>query len=371
MSSPLASTHPTRLTSLADRIKQVSVKPATVSVPLESIERNPDQPRKQFNEASLGELADSIRTHGLVQPLVVRPASRGRYQLVAGERRWRAAKIAGLENVPVIVRELSDTAALAIALVENLDREDMVPCDEVSAVAKLAASMTVQAAASALGKAPSWVSKRKRVADAPDFVAAFVREGLTSDIEALYELTKLAEHQEPIAREIIRTYIPGTHLRDRVKAAARTPETSTSPVSNSRTGGAPVSHAKVGGDAQARTAIVGSAPARRTELTPCPEKPTDRSFVNGPAGDGSVGAALSHAKTSRDSHANSGMGPDALAHEAHAISGAEKPADRPIVVIGAVRRDGIVRLLIDAANEFACTFTDGARDQLIELLMRR
>ena len=97
---------------------------------LMEIEPNHDQPRKIFDEKALSELADSISQHGVLQPLVVRPLTNGGYQLVAGERRWRAARIAGLTEVPVIIKELTDEETIEIAMIENLQREDLNPLEE-------------------------------------------------------------------------------------------------------------------------------------------------------------------------------------------------------------------------------------------------
>ena len=107
------------------------------SVPLESLVPNPKQPRKYFAPDTLEELAASIRSQGVVQPLLVRPADDGRYGIIAGERRWRAAKLAGLTDIPVLVRQLSDQAIMAAALVENLQRDDLTPLEEARALAAL------------------------------------------------------------------------------------------------------------------------------------------------------------------------------------------------------------------------------------------
>ena len=100
------------------------------TVRISEIEPNRDQPRKEFDENALAELADSIREYGILQPLVVRSLASGRYQLVAGERRWRASRMAGLTEVPVIIKELNDTECMEIALIENLQREDLNPIEE-------------------------------------------------------------------------------------------------------------------------------------------------------------------------------------------------------------------------------------------------
>ncbi|MGI8534457.1 MAG: ParB/RepB/Spo0J family partition protein, partial [Candidatus Limnocylindrales bacterium] len=100
------------------------------NVPLDRIESNPEQPRLTFDEETLNELAASIIEHGVLQPILVRPAEPGHYQLVAGERRWRAARIAGLDEIPALIEEIDDDTALEIAIIENLQREDLSPLDE-------------------------------------------------------------------------------------------------------------------------------------------------------------------------------------------------------------------------------------------------
>jgi len=102
----------------------------TVTLPIGEIVPNRAQPRKQFDDEALAELAESIASHGVLQPLLVRPLTDGSYQLVAGERRWRASRMAGLTEVPVVVREMSDREAAELALIENLQREDLNPMEE-------------------------------------------------------------------------------------------------------------------------------------------------------------------------------------------------------------------------------------------------
>ena len=97
----------------------------TVTLRVSEIEPNRDQPRRYFDESALAELADSIRQHGVLQPLVVRPLAGGGYQIIAGERRWRACRMAGVSEVPAVVREMTDVEAMEIALIENLQREDL------------------------------------------------------------------------------------------------------------------------------------------------------------------------------------------------------------------------------------------------------
>lgn len=122
-----------------ERAKQVvkEVIKETDKMDINKIEPNASQPRKNFNEDSLQELADSIKQHGLIEPLIVQEAEKGFFQIIAGERRWRAAKMAGLKEVPVIVKEYSDREVMEIALIENLQREDLNPIEEAEAFQRL------------------------------------------------------------------------------------------------------------------------------------------------------------------------------------------------------------------------------------------
>ena len=109
----------------------------TDKIDINKIEPNANQPRKVFNEDALQELADSIRQHGLIEPLIVQEGSKGFYQIIAGERRWRAAKIAGLKEIPVIIKEYTDQEVMEIALIENIQREDLNPIEEAEAYQRL------------------------------------------------------------------------------------------------------------------------------------------------------------------------------------------------------------------------------------------
>jgi ParB family chromosome partitioning protein len=211
-----------RLASLATRLTTArTAGQSVITVPVESVTPNPNQPRKHFDPARLERLAVSIRTSGVIQPIVVRALDGGRYELIAGERRWRASKLACLATVPCIVRDVTGTTSLALALIENLDREDMTPLDEALGVADLVMQTSVSAAAEQLGHNAQWVSKRKRIADAPDFVREFILRGTTTDIEALYELAKLADEDPDAARTVIEKHGAGAHLRRQIKAAAK------------------------------------------------------------------------------------------------------------------------------------------------------
>ena len=108
-----------------------------VELAIDEISPNRDQPRKEFDEASLQELCDSISQHGVLQPILVRPIINGGYQLVAGERRWRASMMAGLTTIPAVIREMSDNEAMEFALIENLQRQDLNPIEEAEGIKQL------------------------------------------------------------------------------------------------------------------------------------------------------------------------------------------------------------------------------------------
>ena len=146
------------------------------------IEPNKEQARKQFDEAALSELADSIAQHGVLQPLLVRPIIGGGYQLIAGERRWRASRIAGLTQVPVIIKELTDDEAAVISLIENLQREDLNPIEEAYGFASLIKDfdLTQEEAAQRVGKSRPAVANALRLLRLPHEVIDAVREGKLS-----------------------------------------------------------------------------------------------------------------------------------------------------------------------------------------------
>ena len=157
-------------------------KGGSVTVNINDIEPNRDQPRKDFDEEALRELADSIALHGVIQPLLVRPISDGGYQLVAGERRWRASRMAGLTEVPVFIREMSDRQVAEVALIENLQREDLNPLEEAKGYAQLMKdySLTQEQVAKSVGKSRPAVANAMRILELPEEVLEYVRSGKLS-----------------------------------------------------------------------------------------------------------------------------------------------------------------------------------------------
>ncbi len=180
---------------------------SAVKLKINEIEPNREQPRKSFDEEALEELANSISTHGVLQPLLVRPLPDGGYRLVAGERRWRASRMAGLTEVPVVIREMSDSEEMELALVENLQREDLNPIEEAQGLALLMETygLTQEQAAKRVGKSRPAVANSMRLLSLPQEVLALVERG---ELSAGHARTILAleneEQMTALASEIIK-----------------------------------------------------------------------------------------------------------------------------------------------------------------------
>lgn len=149
------------------------------TLPLREIEPDPDQPRKTFDDETLAELSASIAEHGLLQPIAVRPKPSGGYLIVAGERRWRASRMAGLTEVPVIVKDVTDEQAMELALVENLQREDLDPVEEATGIRELMTrcNLTQEQAARKLGKSRSALANSLRLLSLPETVLELLKSG--------------------------------------------------------------------------------------------------------------------------------------------------------------------------------------------------
>ena len=178
----------------------------TIQLPLSEIEPNREQPRKQFDEAALSELAASIAQHGVIQPLLVRPLPTGGYQLVAGERRWRASRMAGLTQVPVVVREMTDREAAELALIENLQRKDLNPIEEAAGYRTLMEQygLTQEETAKAVNKSRPAVTNALRLLHLPSEVTEWVRSGELSAGHARALLAfETPQEQVAVAKEAI------------------------------------------------------------------------------------------------------------------------------------------------------------------------
>jgi ParB family transcriptional regulator, chromosome partitioning protein len=182
-------------------------EPELAHLPVETIHANPRQPRKRFDHESTSALADSIRSQGLVQPVVVRPRAAGGFELIAGERRWRAAQEAGLPTVPALVREADDRETLVLGLVENVAREELSAVEEARAYALLLDEFELSLGdlAERVGKAKPTVSNRLRLLELPDDVLGLVERGELTEGHARAVLAVPDQDgRRRLARQIVR-----------------------------------------------------------------------------------------------------------------------------------------------------------------------
>lgn len=181
-----------------ERIQQLS---------LDSLEPNPDQPRQHFDEVALKQLASSIKHYGIIQPLVVSPLAGGKYAIIAGERRWRASRLAGLAKVPTVVRTSKELERLEIAIVENVQRVDLSPLEQAVSIERLHQqfSMTYDAIAERLGKGTSTVNNIVRLLQLPELAQAALHERKISEghARAILSLKDNPEKQEHLLRQIV------------------------------------------------------------------------------------------------------------------------------------------------------------------------
>lgn len=159
---------------------------SAVTLKVTEIEPNRDQPRKEFDHEALAKLSESIAMHGVIQPLLVRPMTNGMYQIVAGERRWRAANMAGVREVPVIIRELSDKEVSELALIENLQREDLNPIEEAEGYRNLIENygLTQEVLAERIGKSRTGITNSMRLLNLPKEILEYVKSGDLSGSQA-------------------------------------------------------------------------------------------------------------------------------------------------------------------------------------------
>ena len=175
------------------------------TIRLSEIEPNLSQPRKEFEETALNELADSIAAHGVLQPLLVRPMKNGMYQIVAGERRWRAARIAGISEVPALIRELSDEETDQVALIENLQREDLNAVETAEGYKRLMDKygMTQEQLSEAVGKSRPAVANTLRILNLPEEVLPLVSAGKLSAGHAKAILSAPEDKRVELAKAIV------------------------------------------------------------------------------------------------------------------------------------------------------------------------
>jgi ParB family transcriptional regulator, chromosome partitioning protein len=188
-------------------------------IPVDRIEPNPENPRLAFDESSLQELASSIREHGILQPILVRPLPENRYQLIAGERRWRASQLAQQGTIPAIVEEIDDDTALEIAIIENLQREDLSPLEEATMYDRMIRDhgYSIRKLADKLGKDKGYVENRLRLADAPEEIRDLVSVRKDT-LSHAYELLKVTDEKKRrrLAARVASGELSLVKLRERI-----------------------------------------------------------------------------------------------------------------------------------------------------------
>jgi ParB family chromosome partitioning protein len=174
-------------------------------VPLELIQRGKYQPRRDIQPEALEELAESIKAQGVMQPIVLRPISEDRYEIIAGERRWRAAQLAGLDRIPAVIKDVPDEAAIAMALIENIQREDLNPIEEAFALKRLQDEfdLTHQEVAAAVGKSRTTVTNLLRLISLSDEVKKLLEHGDLEMGHARALLTLEEQEQRELARQVV------------------------------------------------------------------------------------------------------------------------------------------------------------------------
>ena len=191
-----------------------------VRIKISEIEPNRDQPRKEFDSEALSELADSISQHGVLQPLLLRPLLTGGYRIVAGERRWRAARMAGLNEVPAVVREMTDAEEMLFALIENLQREDLTPLEEARGYRTLieAQDFTQEEVSQAVGKSRPAVTNALRLLNLPEDIQQMLEKG---EITAGHARTLLSFKREEDMRLAAQKAKEGASVRELENLAKR------------------------------------------------------------------------------------------------------------------------------------------------------
>src|SRR5690554_1389185 len=174
-------------------------------LPIEMISRGKYQPRRDMHPEALEELAESIKAQGVMQPIVVRPTGNDRYEIIAGERRWRATQLAGLDKIPAVVRDVPDEAAIAMALIENIQREDLNPIEEAMALKRLQDEfeLTHQEVAQAVGKSRTTITNLLRLIALDDEVKKLLEHGDLEMGHARAILSLTPEQQRKVARQIV------------------------------------------------------------------------------------------------------------------------------------------------------------------------
>ena len=211
--------------SLLNADETTVIRPSAVrNIPVDRIDPNPNQPRLGMDQTNLDELTSSVKEHGVLQPILVRPLPASRYQLVAGERRWRAAMAAGLGAIPAMIEEIDDDTALEIAVIENLQREDLSPIDEALIYDKMIRQhgYSIRKLAQKLGKDKGYLENRLRLADAPPEIRELVSVRKDT-LSHAYELLRVSDprKRKTLAAMVARGELSLVKLRERIEGAPR------------------------------------------------------------------------------------------------------------------------------------------------------
>jgi len=193
------------LDALLAKDEEAGGSDALKTLKLDELQPGKYQPRTRMDQASLEELARSLKAQGVMQPILARNIGKGRYEIIAGERRWRAAKIAGLREVPVVVRDVADSAALAMALIENIQRENLNPMEEATGIHRLIDEfrMTHQEAADAVGRSRAATTNLLRLLNLPQSVQALLYDGKIDMGHGRALLALEGRHQEELANRVV------------------------------------------------------------------------------------------------------------------------------------------------------------------------
>jgi len=248
--------------SLLSADKTTIIRPTAVrNIPVDRIDPNPNQPRMAIDKAGLDDLTASVREHGVLQPILVRPETGNRYQLIAGERRLRAARAAGLTIIPALIEEIDDETALEIAVIENLQREDLSPLDEALIYAKMIQQhgYSIRKLAQRLGKDKGYLENRLRLADAPPEIRDLVSVRKDT-LSHAYELLKVEDpkKRKHLAEMVARGELSLIKLRQKIDGAPRARRASTSATAPKRSPAGAVATDAVAADAEA-TWLEGSS----------------------------------------------------------------------------------------------------------------
>ncbi len=219
----LGSSQPQAVETAGDELRELA---------LDSLIAGRHQPRRSFDQGQLEALAESIRAQGVVQPIIVREIDGGQHEIVAGERRWRAAKLAGLSVIPAVVRKMEDRAAMAVALVENIQRADLNPLEEAEALRRLIddCGLTHEQAAEAVGKSRASISNLLRLIDLDPGVQMMVRNGLISLGHAKVLMGATASRQADVAKQVVERELTVRQTEALLMASSRPPATPPAPL---------------------------------------------------------------------------------------------------------------------------------------------